>query len=945
MISSRIKERERRATRLGEISEWLASNGSRTISENGFTPIKHTREETVETDQAEVEIFSEDDANESMISLASEADSIAQTEVARTLDEELDAIWEELAVAEARGEALKARALADENQLATLKHSTNLGGSTHTLPIPLLTPIASRSPPGDGVHVGSPTARTHAHTTSETTSTPISRRASVVDQASTNDIIELRNRIAEAEIENELSIAKAKEDSAYYREELKQAMQERDIAHDHMLLLRERWLQGYDELGGDVDLKEISAEYHLQVESIAEHQRLLRSLNTEFAVVSKSSKSTYTDMQAGLVAMDAGHQDALSELESLQQQSVSGFGLLERQELKKELKEKKQSLALKENAFHECERKEKEIRLEISAKQSVIEEKTMDLIQLQSDIQHLSNTIADHEIQLSKAKDDIDMFVNSLSSATAEKDLLEEQEQSFLTQEVIDTEVESQEDSLLAQCYKDYKDREQLLKLAQQEADRQQETLEQIVRGLEQAHDELMSYFDTLGFIVPEELLESPEAFAQLNAALKAHKLDLLENIASLTSNLVVHSETRAIHSRTLASQNEEIKSRKQRIHAMILSGQSYSDGVSLDDSFANMIIPLIDNEEEVMMMVAQDDRESLRALAVRLILDLAGARRHLGQDKQFLKDSVLRHWTDSNSITECPTCAQTFGLLRWRYHCRVCGGIFCGSCTKQKMRTTVDKRVVRCCTDCYEHTLRAQKLRSLQKKQIQAREKKGEVPLFQDLQIHICYSTECRMSGMRKCYSPTCRYKCDNNNPSQVQQRAKDFQKAVLIMKERYEDKPIELTGRDLWELVLLHRVPTERWLDFIYDAFEGTTEYQINLVEAAANFADRMDVCDKEETLQGVGAEIKVEVNRGLFDDRTVVFLRYKYGEVLHRLRGVSASLTTSPMKKTDDGLTTYRIVSNGIELEHLQTPRSRKSTVGSRIRTALDFIESVM
>ena len=45
-------------------------------------------------------------------------------------------------------------------------------------------------------------------------------------------------------------------------------------------------------------------------------------------------------------------------------------------------------------------------------------------------------------------------------------------------------------------------------------------------------------------------------------------------------------------------------------------------------------------------------------------------------------------HFKPDSEATACPSCKKAFGPVRRRHHCRVCGGVFCGKCSK-------DRRVV----------------------------------------------------------------------------------------------------------------------------------------------------------------------------------------------------------------------------------------------------------
>lgn len=45
-------------------------------------------------------------------------------------------------------------------------------------------------------------------------------------------------------------------------------------------------------------------------------------------------------------------------------------------------------------------------------------------------------------------------------------------------------------------------------------------------------------------------------------------------------------------------------------------------------------------------------------------------------------------HW-QSDIGTACKLCNTKFGMLRWRHHCRFCGGLVCDGCSKHKALTT----------------------------------------------------------------------------------------------------------------------------------------------------------------------------------------------------------------------------------------------------------------
>lgn len=63
------------------------------------------------------------------------------------------------------------------------------------------------------------------------------------------------------------------------------------------------------------------------------------------------------------------------------------------------------------------------------------------------------------------------------------------------------------------------------------------------------------------------------------------------------------------------------------------------------------------------------------------------------------------QYWMKDDSAKECFTCGKAFTTFRRRHHCRICGQIFCSSCTLliSGERFGYDKRI-RVCKNCYQH-------------------------------------------------------------------------------------------------------------------------------------------------------------------------------------------------------------------------------------------------
>ena len=62
--------------------------------------------------------------------------------------------------------------------------------------------------------------------------------------------------------------------------------------------------------------------------------------------------------------------------------------------------------------------------------------------------------------------------------------------------------------------------------------------------------------------------------------------------------------------------------------------------------------------------------------------------------------------WQPDSEATCCTKCGEKFTMLRRRHHCRLCGGIFCNSCSEARANKNFDGVILakpqRACMDCY---------------------------------------------------------------------------------------------------------------------------------------------------------------------------------------------------------------------------------------------------
>lgn len=66
------------------------------------------------------------------------------------------------------------------------------------------------------------------------------------------------------------------------------------------------------------------------------------------------------------------------------------------------------------------------------------------------------------------------------------------------------------------------------------------------------------------------------------------------------------------------------------------------------------------------------------------------------------LRVQSTNQWVSDGLIHQCQDCSTHFTLFIRRHHCRLCGRIFCNSCSSNWLNTAACSRPVRTCRACY---------------------------------------------------------------------------------------------------------------------------------------------------------------------------------------------------------------------------------------------------
>ncbi|TMW64267.1 hypothetical protein Poli38472_012889 [Pythium oligandrum] len=93
-----------------------------------------------------------------------------------------------------------------------------------------------------------------------------------------------------------------------------------------------------------------------------------------------------------------------------------------------------------------------------------------------------------------------------------------------------------------------------------------------------------------------------------------------------------------------------------------------------------------------------------VKSLAMRMAMDMVYLQRAV-QHLLFQPSTLVKkkEWVSDNERSNCSLCVQSFGMLKRRHHCRVCGEVVCASCTVFKVVSNNDQEPsrIRVCKAC----------------------------------------------------------------------------------------------------------------------------------------------------------------------------------------------------------------------------------------------------
>ncbi|XP_077993564.1 FYVE and coiled-coil domain-containing protein 1-like [Glandiceps talaboti] len=105
---------------------------------------------------------------------------------------------------------------------------------------------------------------------------------------------------------------------------------------------------------------------------------------------------------------------------------------------------------------------------------------------------------------------------------------------------------------------------------------------------------------------------------------------------------------------------------------------------------------------KDVEMKQINSDNEELKKRLIKLIRD----KDNLWQKTDWLahqqKLQAAERWLDDKEVSHCMQCNSEFSIILRRHHCRLCGKIFCHSCSNNWIMTKHSSKKARACLVCY---------------------------------------------------------------------------------------------------------------------------------------------------------------------------------------------------------------------------------------------------
>jgi len=191
------------------------------------------------------------------------------------------------------------------------------------------------------------------------------------------------------------------------------------------------------------------------------------------------------------------------------------------------------------------------------------------------------------------------------------------------------------------------------------------------------------SLMDTLQQL-DDKYVESEKTLAAIRANLRVMDQEVKDKsfrIGELEQDLKIEREWRERLQETNVSDREAITKLKQETDFLRQVSNDYEN---------------IRRENGRLREMSRENDKTLEELGQQLSWN------KLQLDSMKEETQVAGAWERDSDALSCKLCDKEFNIARRKHHCRNCGGIFCDSCSDNKMELPSSGKKLRVCDNCY---------------------------------------------------------------------------------------------------------------------------------------------------------------------------------------------------------------------------------------------------
>ncbi|EDV27644.1 uncharacterized protein TRIADDRAFT_53557 [Trichoplax adhaerens] len=254
--------------------------------------------------------------------------------------------------------------------------------------------------------------------------------------------------------------------------------------------------------------------------------------------------------------------------------------------------------------------------------------------------------------------------------------------------------------------------------------DNSQATIDDLQLELEKLKNSVESEASALRFEASSDALEKQTALDTINRYEKEkhHLLEVIEQyecnmqemnshmqyqngeIASMKENY--DTEISRLQKQLRETKEEAINMEDELLQVTRGRDRERANGVNLKIEFGDFKERSILSEKRLCEALEQlrHEKFTLKEKLMSLNRENSNLLRKLDSSKQQTK--IAEKWVKDSEVARCMQCSSQFSVLLRRHHCRICGKIFCHSCSDYWIETPHDRKPLRSCQKCYKNYL-----------------------------------------------------------------------------------------------------------------------------------------------------------------------------------------------------------------------------------------------